>query len=182
MSAGRRAAVTLEELATIHAIEQLKYRYTRAIDTKNWELLADCFAEDATSWYDGGKRSRQGRDSIVAMLHELMPDDFVGSHIAVHPEITLTGPVTATGIWRMQDIVHYLTDNPVFSHSDIKAGEELTGAGYYYDEYVLTADGWKILSTGFWRIFHAFERKESRPGLRVTPDPFFGRDRRNNGA
>ncbi|HEY3995026.1 MAG TPA: nuclear transport factor 2 family protein, partial [Mycobacterium sp.] len=38
--------MTLEELADIEAIKQLKYRYLRALDTKHWDDYADTLAED----------------------------------------------------------------------------------------------------------------------------------------
>src|SRR5687768_13580476 len=127
---------TATDLLAIHAITQLKYRYMRALDTRDWDLLADCFVEDATTWYAGGKLAAQGRDSIVAMLRGFLPDLFVASHIAVHPEIALTGPATATGIWRMEEDVHFLGPVPDAAHQPMAGGEQQTGAGTYYDDYV----------------------------------------------
>src|SRR4051794_34123971 len=74
---------SMVELIAFHEIAQLKYRYMRAIDTRDWELLNDCFTADARAWYTGGKLSRQGREAIVAMLREFMPPAFVSSHVAL---------------------------------------------------------------------------------------------------
>jgi hypothetical protein len=49
------------------------------------------------------------------------------------PEIELTGPETATGIWAMVDIV--------------KLGPEFIGYGHYHDEYRKVKGVWKIAST-----------------------------------
>ena len=37
----------------ITAISQLKYRYLRTLDTKQWDEFADCFLPDATGDYNG---------------------------------------------------------------------------------------------------------------------------------
>lgn len=169
---------TLNDLIEYHEISQLKYRYLRAVDTHDWDLLATCFTQDAKVWYASGAFSHDGRDNIVKFLSDLMPDAFVGSHVVMHPEITLTSPTTATGVWRLQDIVHFLEPNPVFTLSNIHGGEEMTGAGYYYDDYVKTDEGWKCSSMGYERLFEVIEPREGRPGLSVKTDPLFGRDRR----
>ena len=39
----------IQELAEIEAIKQLKGRYQRGVDTKDWDLLASTFAPDARS-------------------------------------------------------------------------------------------------------------------------------------
>ena len=48
----------------IHEITQLKYRYLRALDTKDWERFAACFVPEATGDYNGltfDDRRRPGR-------------------------------------------------------------------------------------------------------------------------
>jgi len=39
------------DLADIEAIKQVKYRYLRALDTKNWDDYADTLAEDIKADY-----------------------------------------------------------------------------------------------------------------------------------
>lgn len=43
--------MTLDDLADIEAIKQVKYRYLRALDTKHWDDFADTLAEDITADY-----------------------------------------------------------------------------------------------------------------------------------
>jgi hypothetical protein len=169
---------SMNDLLEFHYIQQLKYRYLRALDTHQWDLLSTCFAKAAKVWYAGGAFSHDGRDNVVKFLRELMPDSFISSHIVMHPEIKLTSETTAEGIWRFQDIVHFLEPNPVFALWDIRGGEEMTGAGYYYDNYVKEPDGWKFSSMGYERIFEVIEPRAGRLGLHVTVDPQFGMDRR----
>jgi hypothetical protein len=51
------------------------------------------------------------------------------------PEITITGPDNATGIWAMFDYVEWPGDGPPTG---------LQGYGHYTEEYVRTDDGWRI--------------------------------------
>ena len=37
----------------IEAIKQLKYRYLRTLDLKQWDEFAECFVPEATGDYDG---------------------------------------------------------------------------------------------------------------------------------
>ena len=169
---------SVTDLVEFHDIAQLKYRYLRALDTHDWDLMASCFVENARVWYSGGALSCDGRDNIIEMLRSFIDDSFISSHVVMHPEIKLTSPTTAEGIWRLQDIVHFLAPNPAFTVAKIEGGEEMTGAGYYYDDYVKTADGWKFQSMGYERIFEAIEPRAGRPGLDVHVDPKLGVYRR----
>ena len=45
----------LTRLLEIEAIKQLKYRYFRHLDLKEWDALAELFAPDARSSYGDGK-------------------------------------------------------------------------------------------------------------------------------
>jgi hypothetical protein len=162
------------DLIELHEISQLKFRYIRGIDTQDWPLVESCFTEDASVWYSGGQFSQAGRDTIMEFLRDLLRPSFVSSHIALHPEIQLTSPTTAEGIWRLQDVVHFTEANPVFDHANIQGGEEMNGAGYYYDQYAKTADGWKISKTGYVRIYEAIERPQGRSGFHVECDPARG--------
>ena len=53
------------DLQNIEAIKQLKHRYFRALDSKNWSLMSDCLSKDCIAKYDGGKYSFDGREKIV---------------------------------------------------------------------------------------------------------------------
>jgi hypothetical protein len=165
---------TSNDLIEFHSISQLKFRYVRALDTHDWELMERCLTENAFAWFSGGKFKQQGRRQIVAFLRELIPASLVSSHIVVHPELTLTGPSTAKGIWRMQDIIYFIEPNPVFAHGNIEGGEEMTGAAYYHEEYEKSGDEWQISSIGFVRIFEVIERKRARAHIDLTVEPARG--------
>lgn len=167
---------TVDQVIAYHNIARLKYRYMRALDTHDWELMRGCFSDNARAWYSGGKYATQGRNAIVDLLKTLVvPNSFVGSHIALHPELDLIGKNEATGVWRMQDIVHFLDDRTRYENFEIKGGEMMVGAGYYYDEYVNIAGQWFISSTGYERIFEHCEDTTGRSDFKLLVDAGLGR-------
>ena len=140
----------MSPLEEIEAIKQLKYRYFRALDTKQWDELGRTLTEDATTAYDSGRYSFQGREAILAFLRDALGSTrMISMHNGHHPEIELTSPTTARGTWYLQDLVIFRD-----------AGSVLQGAGFYYDEYVKVDGAWKISSTGYERTFEMMEARE----------------------
>ena len=147
--------MTPEDLVELEAIKQVKYRYLRAVDTRDWDLLADTLTEDATCAYSGGKLSYEGRDAIVKFLSESMPErDMLTSHKVHHPEIVLTGPDTADARWGLEDVVIILS-----------AGLNLRGAAFYEDKMVKVDGEWRIAHTGYRRLY---EETSGREGFNLT--------------
>jgi uncharacterized protein (TIGR02246 family) len=126
----------LQRLTDIEAIKQLRSRYSRAVDTKDWEVFGASFTGDARLSSEGGVH--EGRDAIVASVSGAL-----ATAVTVHhqhtPDIELTGPDTATGIWAMEDLV--------------RIGDfELHGFGHYTEEYQRTPEGWRIRSSTLTRL------------------------------
>lgn len=120
-------------------IEEVKYRYLRAIDTKDWDLLATTLAEDVEAAWAGGAFEASGRDGVVETLRSWMgAASMHTSHRCTHPELAPAGPDAATGLWALSDVV--LDDEQRFV---------LTGTGIYEDRYVRTGDGWRIAETRY---------------------------------
>ncbi len=135
--------MTPEDLVEIEAIKQVKYRYLRAVDTRDWDLLASTLTDDATSAYSSGTLSYEGRDAIIKFLSESMPEkDMLTSHKVHHPEIELTGPDTADARWALEDVVIILS-----------AGLTLRGAAYYEDKMRKVDGQWRIAHTGYRRLY-----------------------------
>ena len=148
----------MDDLQEIYAIQRLKHRYLRCLDQKRWDELATCFTEDATCAYGDGKYSYQGRDAIIEFLRTAMgAPSFLSSHRVSHPEIDLTSPTTATGIWALDDVV-----------IETQAQITIRGAAFYYDEYVKQGGTWRLRSTGYKRTFEEMESRRDRPGLKLT--------------
>jgi uncharacterized protein (TIGR02246 family) len=152
------------DLQELEAIKRLKYRYLRCLDQKLWDELADCFTEDARSSYGGGRYAFEGRDAILEFLRKAMgAPSFLSSHRVHHPEIELTGPASATGVWALEDTV-----------IETRAGITIRGAAFYTDEYVKQDGAWRIRFTGYKRTYEEVESRRDRPGLRLTASWFEG--------
>ena len=127
---------TIQRLMDIEAIKQLRGRYSRAVDTKDWDLFGDSLAEDARLSAEGG--DHEGRDAIVAAVSGALASATTVHHQHT-PEIEITGSETATGTWAMEDVVRIGT----FA---------LHGYGHYTEEYVRTPEGWRIQSSTLTRL------------------------------
>ena len=147
--------LTPDDLVEIEAIKAVKYRYLRAVDTRDWDLLATTLTEKATCAYASGKISYDGRDAIIQFLSSSMPaKDMLTAHRVHHPEIELTGPATATARWALDDVVIME-----------KANFGLRGAAYYEDRMVKVDGEWKIDHTGYRRLF---EESGPRDGITIS--------------
>ncbi len=124
-------AAALQRLLDVDAIQQLKARYFRCMDTKDWDGFAAVFTADAVMDADG--YVGEGREAIVAFLRRIL-DRVVTTHHGHMPEITITGPNTATGIWAMFDYLTFPGEPPT----------GFRGYGHYHEEYVRERDGWRI--------------------------------------
>ncbi|HZR81410.1 MAG TPA: nuclear transport factor 2 family protein [Candidatus Binatia bacterium] len=145
--------MTPADLVEIELIKRLKYKYMRCLDQKLWDEIGDCFTDDAVASYSGGKYAFEGREAIVAFFRASMSSpSFLSSHRVHHPEIDLTSPTTATGTWALEDVV-----------IDPERDFALRGAAFYTDDYVKTADGWRIARTAYKRSFEEVWSR-SQPG------------------
>ena len=123
----------------VEQIKQLKYRYLRTLDTKQWVEFEDCFLPDATADYAGlvfGDRAE-----LVGYLRENMGEGLLSMHQVHHPEISVEGDA-AIGTW-------YLQDRVLVPDMDFV----LEGAAFYEDRYARTEAGWKVSHTGYRRTF-----------------------------
>ena len=144
-------ALTPDALVEIEQIHQLKYRYVRFIDTKAWDQLGELFTEDATASYGGGATTLSGRAAIMEFLTTSMASEsMLTSHKVHQPEVTLTGPDTATGVWALDDVV--IMDD---------LGLVVRGASFYDDRYVRADGAWRIAHTGYRRVFEEIEPRSA---------------------
>ena len=148
----------IQELLAIEEIKRLKYAYMRCVDRKLWDEMATLFVPEATCSYSAGHYSYEGRDAIVAWLRKGMDrPGFHSTHSVHQPEIRLTGPDSATGVWKLEDYV-LDTDHDIV----------ISGAAFYEDRYVKRSAGWLILHTGYERVFEQIESRKDRPSLKLT--------------
>lgn len=139
----------MSDLEEIEAIRQLKYRYLRGVDLKDWKLLESTFTKDAAAEYDGGNQSHDGSAAIVGWLKSALDNTVVTLHQVHNPEIELTSPSTAKGIWYLEDrVINRGPDLP-----DMPGKSILSGAAFYADEYRKVDGEWKISRTGYQRTY-----------------------------
>ncbi len=124
----------------IEAIAQLKARYFRTMDTKDWPAMRQVFTDDVvvdTSAAGGGVVS--GADEFLEFLQVAL-EGAVTVHHGHMPEITLTSPTTATGIWALNDVVIWPN------------GTRLDGYGHYHETYEKVGDVWRIKTSTLTRL------------------------------
>ena len=139
--------MTLDDLTQIRAIEQLKYRYLRFLDLKQFDDLENTLTPDATASYGGGAYAFDSRDSILAFLREcLTREEMLTSHKVHHPEIEITAQDEAEGTWALEDKI-----------VDTGFGITITGAAYYHDKYRRIDGIWYISHTGYKRVYEEIQ-------------------------
>ncbi len=124
------------------AIERVKYRYLRALDTKDWAGFADTLTDDVTGDY-GDRLHFTNRTELVDYMRSSIGPGVITEHRVTHPEVTVDGD-DAKAVWYLQDRVIVAEFNFM-----------LIGAAFYNDTYRRTPDGWKICATGYDRTYEA---------------------------
>ncbi|GAB2761122.1 nuclear transport factor 2 family protein [Nocardioides salsibiostraticola] len=138
----------------LEAIKQLKYRYLRTLDTKQWEDFEACFLPEATADYNG--LVFEDRDALVTFMRENMGPGMLTLHQVHHPEIAVDGD-TATARWYLQDKV--IIEEFRFM---------LEGAAFYEDRYRRTPQGWLVEHTGYRRTYEMTYSLDDLPGLKIN--------------
>jgi hypothetical protein len=150
----------LQRLLAMEDIRQLKARYYRCMDTKDWEGLALVFAPDAIfdlrqvnsvrhpitgDWsppYGGESDVHRGHAAVLKMIRDAVTK-LVTVHHGHMGEIEITSDTTARAIWAMEDLIQNAPGEPALS---------MQGFGHYHDTYVKLAGAWKIQTTRITRL------------------------------
>ena len=132
--------MTALALSDRDAICELKARYCRLLDTKQWDAWTELFVEEVVldTSEAGGPPAITGREPAIAMVRANI-ETARTAHQVHTPEITVVGD-RAIGIWAMQDRV-------VFEN-----GPSMTGYGHYTETYVKLAGEWKIATSKLTRL------------------------------
>jgi hypothetical protein len=143
--------MTIEQMSDLEAIRQLKARYFRLMDTRQWEAWAECFTADVSALYEGVPRADpklpldvgcEGRDALLKGVSSLLTTG-KSIHQGFMPELELTSATTARGVWAMFDYVMLPTCH-------------FKGWGHYHEEYVKEGAAWKIKKIHLTRL-HTLE-------------------------
>ncbi len=114
-------------------IVSLLVRYTRAVDSTDWDLFRTCFTDDVVADY-GDFGSWQGLDDFVAFM--------VAAHAGMgrtQHALSNVQPQVKDGRATSVSYVHAVT--VLASHRD----DWIDTVGAYEDEFIRGADGWRIV-------------------------------------
>jgi hypothetical protein len=150
----------LAELYDLEQLRQLKYRYLRHLDLKEWDQLERLFTPDATATYADGAYACNSRDQIIEFLREVLGPAMVTMHQCHHPELKVRGN-RAIGRWYLQDTVHMMEHRLT-----------LEGSAFYEDRYLRTEGGWRIAHTGYRRVVDRTISWDDLPGMKISAPGF----------
>jgi hypothetical protein len=137
------------QLLDIEGIKQLKARYFRFFDAKDWDGFVSVLSDDLRFTFVQADLAHYPPDYAAFVTPEgdlTLDRDHLMSWLTVAsapyetlhhghmPEVTITGPERATAIWRITDLIRWPGEPAVW----------LRGYGRYDEEYARTADGWRL--------------------------------------
>jgi len=126
----------LDRTIAIEEIRQLRARYFRFVDTKDWPGFAGLFGRDSEMSFPDdvpGLVLRGPRNIADAVGASLADTGTV--HHGHMGEIDIASPDRATGIWAMEDRLW-------FGPQSAMPNMRLHGYGHYYDDYVRVDGRW----------------------------------------
>ena len=132
----------------IEDIRQLKARYFRMMDTKDWDGLAQVFTDDVEIDVtgEGGGVTRSVADYIPFLRANI--EHVITVHHGHMPEIQLTSPTTASAIWALEDQLWWPEGAPI---------KYMHGFGHYHETYEKLAVGWRIKTMTITRLHRLVE-------------------------
>jgi hypothetical protein len=135
-----------ERLMALEEIKQLKARYFRCMDTKDWSGFEAVFAADATADYSSEGDPKEWTAAGVAKVVALVRNA-VGPAVTIHhghmAEVEVLTPTTARGIFAMEDLIWW----PEGSRR-----KTLHGWGHYHETYEKIGGKWLIKTLKLTRL------------------------------
>ncbi|WHO38957.1 nuclear transport factor 2 family protein [Sphingobium sp. AP49] len=121
------------------AVANVKARYCRLLDTKDWDGFAALFTPDFRLDATGsGGPLLEGRDIAIASVRASIDAARTVHHVH-SPEISIAGD-DAMAIWAMQD------------HLAWPDGRTLLGHGHYHEDYRRDDGNWRIAASRLTRL------------------------------
>ncbi|MGH7842996.1 MAG: nuclear transport factor 2 family protein [Candidatus Binataceae bacterium] len=129
----------VERLLAIEEIRQLKARYFRCMDTKDWAGFTAVFAPDASVDYtppsaDSSDWKATGAANVVALVRSVV-ERAVSIHHGHMAEVEITSPTTARAVFAMEDLIYW----PEGSRH-----KTMHGWGHYHETYEKISGRWMI--------------------------------------
>ena len=129
-----------KRLQDVLEIMQLKSRYCRCVDLRQWDDFRRLFTEDAR--FEGFAAAPSGADvtTFVGGVARRL-EGSVTVHHCHQPDIVLVGPDTARGTWAMMD---YNEWPHAIGMPAAPNAQGFQGYGYYEEEYQRVQGEWKF--------------------------------------
>ena len=148
-----------DEALNVLAIQRLKARYFRFMDTKQWSSWRELFTDDLVFYIEETVMPTRtdpeivGGDAFVEFVSGALVN-MVTVHHGHMPEIEITGDRSAVGVWAMFDWC-----------DDHVAKWAFHGYGHYHERYEKGDDGeWRIAELRLTRL-----RIDERPYTELPP-------------
>src|ERR1700753_674059 len=134
--------ISSDAFRDVESIKQLKARYCRYLDAKDWESWRGLFADDFVSDLgEVGGGVIVGADNFVTYTRRTIGRPTQSTvHQVQAPEIELTSTTTAQGVWALHDVVR------------LHAALTLHGYGHYHESYAKIDGLWCITSSKLTRL------------------------------
>jgi SnoaL-like domain len=159
---------SLAKLIAIEEIKQLKARYFRCMDTRDFDGMAQVFCRGAKfdcseggrvlpvggTWKGEAGPVTHGRDAIMAWITESFRNATSVHHGHCH-EIAIDSDTEAHGIIAMEDYIRGLDRETHFVH----------GAGHYHERYRHEGGAWRIAETKLTRLFCDWQDPKWKGGM-----------------
>jgi 3-phenylpropionate/cinnamic acid dioxygenase small subunit len=116
-------------------IDDLLTRYTVALDTRRWDLLATVFTPDATIDYTSSEGIKGQFPEVAAWLEKALTPFTATQHLLGNRHIELDGD---------QGTGRTYFFNPNTLTDEAGAATMLFVGGFYLDKFMRTAEGWRI--------------------------------------
>tara|TARA_R110000823_G_C15898317_1_gene496704 strand:+ start:972 stop:1442 length:471 start_codon:yes stop_codon:yes gene_type:complete len=123
-------------------LRQLKARYCRFLDGKDWAAWRALFTDDFVSdTRASGGPLIEGGDAFVAYVRKTLGPQYRKTVHQVHaPELQIQSENAASGIWALEDFVRFFP------------GLSLRGYGHYHETYEKAGGEWRIKTSTLTRL------------------------------
>jgi hypothetical protein len=130
----------LNRLIAVEDIKNMKARYFRYVDEKDWSAFRSVFCSDAHFEVFFG--TIEGADEFVSLVQDYLKDG-LSIHQGHMPEIEILSETEATGVWTLFDHIEV---------SDSRFRPSFYGYGRYWEKYRREDDEWRISSMRMQRL------------------------------
>jgi ketosteroid isomerase-like protein len=124
----------LGELEDRLAITDVLYQYATGLDSRDWDVLRDCFTDDGVCDFLEFGGVNEGKDAIVKLCSGVLSGLDSSQHLIGNPRVSLDGD-------RAESTCYFQAQHALTSPA---GGNTYLVGGRYEDRLRRTEDGWKI--------------------------------------